>query len=114
MRITLYRDNGGDGTETKSVKRGAEEEKQEGNWRRQLQCVTHEYRALTPGLEKELFWVGQAHDTAESEEVKKKFAQYVGVNFKHGASDAQRAVDNLEVPDLHEPADLPETHCRLS
>ncbi len=67
--------------------------------------MTQEYKAPTPGLEKELFRVGQARDAAEFEEVKKKLARYVGVNFKHGASDAQRAVESLEVSDLREPED---------
>ena len=49
--------------------------------------------------------MGQARDAAEFEEVKKKLARYVGVNFKHGASDAQHAVESLEVPDLREPKD---------
>ena len=79
--------------------------KREANWRKQLYRATKEYKAPTPGLEKELFRVGQARDAAEFEEVKKKLARYVGVNFKHGASDAQRAVENLEEPNLREPED---------
>ena len=88
---------------------GLKKKKREGSWRKQLQWASQEYRAPTPGLEKELFRVGQARDAAEFEEVKKKLARYVGVNFKHGASDAQRAVESLEVPDLREPEDPPQT-----
>ena len=79
--------------------------KREMNWRRQLQRAMQEYKVPTPGLEKELFQVGQACDAAEFEEVKKMLARYVGVNFKHRATDAQHAVESLEVPDLCEPKD---------
>ncbi len=46
--------------------------------------------------------MGQARDVGEFEEIKKNLTR-VGVNFKHGASDVQRAVESLEVPNLHEP-----------
>ena len=51
-----------------------------------------------PGLEKELFQVGQTRDATDYEEVKKKLTWYVGVNFKHGASISQWAMENLETP----------------
>ena len=38
--------------------------KWEMNWKRQLQHAMQEYKAPTPGLEKELFQVGQARDAA--------------------------------------------------
>jgi hypothetical protein len=53
---------------------GPKKKKQENSWRRQLQHVNQEYKAPTPGLEKELLRVGQARDAAEFEEVKKKLA----------------------------------------
>ena len=82
----------------KVTSEGLRKKKQEMNWRRQLQRAMQEYKAPTPGLEKELFRSGQARDAAEFEEVKKKLERYVGVNSKHGASDAQHAVESVEVP----------------
>ena len=49
--------------------------------------------------------MGDARDAAEFEEVKKKLARYMGVNFKHGTSGVQHAVESLEVPGVHEPKD---------
>jgi hypothetical protein len=50
------------------------------------------YKAPTAGLETELFRTGQPKDVADFKETVKKLAQYVGVNFKHGAALAQQAI----------------------
>ena len=49
----------------KVTSEGLRKKKRETNWRRQLQRAMQEYKAPTPGLEKELFRVGQARDAAE-------------------------------------------------
>ncbi len=54
-----------------------------------------DYKAPTPGLEKDLFTVGTASDAADFEEVRKKLGQYAGVNFKQGAAMAQRAIEEM-------------------
>jgi hypothetical protein len=51
--------------------------------------------------------VGQVRDAADYEKLKKKLACYIGVNFKHGASVAHRAIENLQVHIIQEPQDPP-------
>ena len=52
-----------------------------------------DYKAPTPGLEKELFTVGAASDAVDFEDVRTKLARYAGVNFKQGATMAQKAIE---------------------
>ena len=59
-----------------------------------------DYKAPTPGLEKDLFTVGTASDAADFEEVRKKLGQYASVNFKQGAAMAQRAIEEMVPPNL--------------
>ena len=65
-----------------------------------------EYKAPTPGLEKELFAVGTEGDAADFEEVQKKLARYARVNFKQGAAMAQKAVKGMVAPSFINPPDL--------
>jgi hypothetical protein len=64
-----------------------------------------EYRVPTVGLEKERFTVGTASDAADFEEVRNKLARVAGVNFKQGASMAQKAIEEMVSPSFIDPPD---------
>ena len=78
-------------------------------WQKRQQHVENkmlkDYRAPMPGLKKELFTVRAASDAADFEEVRKKLARYAGVNFKQGATMAQKAIEKMTSPSFVDPAD---------
>lgn len=78
-------------------------------WQKRQQHVENkalkDYRAPTPGLEKELFTIGAASDSAHFEEVRKKLARYAGVNFKQGATMVQKAIEEMTSPSFVDPTD---------
>jgi hypothetical protein len=85
-------------------------QKKHNRW--QNRCQQHgdsktlrEYKALTPGLEKELFTVGTTSNAADFEELSKKLVRYAGVNFKQGAAVAEKAVEDMGGPSFIDPPD---------
>ena len=66
------------------------------------------YKAPTPGLEHQVFRVGDAKDAAAFTDVSKALWRYAGSNFKVGAAMAVKAIEDLAPPDLSPPEEAPD------
>lgn len=69
------------------------------------------FKALTLGLEHQMFRIGGMKEAAEFIDIKKAIGWQVGVTFKLCSNMAQMAIHNIKDPNILKPASLAPANC---